>query len=73
MAPEVMPGAQVVASKFMRRLAGKTLARLADNIMPEVCRRMTCNTVCFAGYSFFVDGVVVIVVIVVSVIFVFRP
>lgn len=36
LAPEVMPGAQVVASKFMRRLAGKTLARLADNVMPEV-------------------------------------
>jgi len=32
----MMPGAQVVASKFMRRLAGKTLARIADNVMPEV-------------------------------------
>lgn len=37
LAPEMMPGAQVVASKFMRRLAGKTLARIADNVMPEVC------------------------------------
>eukprot|EP00903_Cladosiphon_okamuranus_P014388 g13356.t1 len=27
--------AEVVASKFMRRLAGKTLARIADNVMPE--------------------------------------
>lgn len=36
LAPEMMPGAQVVASKFMRRLAGKTLARIADNVMPEV-------------------------------------
>ncbi|CAM9430029.1 unnamed protein product [Ectocarpus sp. 12 AP-2014] len=35
LAPEMMPGAQVVASKFMRRLAGKTLARIADNVMPE--------------------------------------
>lgn len=41
LAPEMVPGAQVVASKFMRRLAGKTLARLADNVMPEVCRRAT--------------------------------
>ncbi|CAN0257094.1 unnamed protein product [Pylaiella littoralis] len=35
LAPEVLPGAQIVASKFMRRLAGKTLARLADNVLPE--------------------------------------
>lgn len=34
--PEVWPGAQVIAGKFMRRLAGRALARIADNVMPEV-------------------------------------
>ena len=59
LAPEMVPGAQVVASKFMRRLAGKTLARLADNVMPEVCpratgaRKMPFDSV---GILFFVDG-----------------
>ena len=34
--PEMLPGAQVVAAKFMRRLAGRALARIADNVLSEV-------------------------------------
>ena len=34
--PEVMPGAQVMAGKFIRRLAGRALVRIAENVMPEV-------------------------------------
>lgn len=37
--PEMLPGAQVVAGKFMRRLAGRALARIADNVMPDVSGR----------------------------------
>ncbi|CAM9740391.1 unnamed protein product [Ascophyllum nodosum] len=33
--PEVMPGAQVMAGKFIRRLAGRALVRIAENVMPE--------------------------------------
>lgn len=48
--PEVMPGAQVVAGKFMRRLAARALARIADGVMPEV--RMRTLALCLLSARF---------------------
>lgn len=44
--PEVAPGAQIMAGKFMRRLAGRALARIADNVMPEVSC-LVCDCRCW--------------------------
>lgn len=61
--PEVVPGAQVVAGKFMRRLAGRALARIADNVMPEVCANspniavaMFHGTECRTGYEIYAQN-----------------